>query len=206
MADLRKPLPAPVFGESGNRPVALGRNSSELKRCLLFAVLRRQSGCPLPNPVARKMPGLWSQLPALWTPARLPTGLPAAGWDGKGCRLSTRPCGRPTLFPSPDEMSGTQGAWGQPGASPFVVVAIVQLCPTLCDPMDCNTPISLSFTISQSLLKFMPIESVIPSHHLSSPSPPALSLSQHQGLSQCVGSSHQVAQVLELQLQHQSFQ
>lgn len=38
LADLRKPLPAPVFGESGNRPVALGRNSSELKRCLLFAV------------------------------------------------------------------------------------------------------------------------------------------------------------------------
>ena len=38
LADLRKPLPAPMFGESGNRPVALGRNSSELKRRLLFAV------------------------------------------------------------------------------------------------------------------------------------------------------------------------
>ena len=40
----------------------------------------------------------------------------------------------------------------------------------------------------------------------SSPSPPAFSLSQHQGLFQWVGSSHQVAKVLELQLQHQSFQ
>ena len=41
---------------------------------------------------------------------------------------------------------------------------------------------------------------------LSSPSPPAFNLSQHQALFQWVGSSHQVAKVLELQLQHQSFQ
>ena len=41
---------------------------------------------------------------------------------------------------------------------------------------------------------------------LSSPSPPALSLSQRQGLFQCVSFSHQVAKVLEFQLQHQSFQ
>ena len=39
-----------------------------------------------------------------------------------------------------------------------------------------------------------------------SPSPPALNLSQHQGLFQWVSSLHQVAKVLELQLQHQSFQ
>ena len=45
-----------------------------------------------------------------------------------------------------------------------------------------------------------------PSHPLSSPSPPALNLSQHQGLFQWVSSSHQVAEVLEFQLQHQSFQ
>ena len=45
-----------------------------------------------------------------------------------------------------------------------------------------------------------------PSHPLSSPSPPSFSLSQHQGLFQRVGPSHQVAKVLELQLQHQSFQ
>ena len=38
------------------------------------------------------------------------------------------------------------------------------------------------------------------------PSPPALNLSQHQGLFQWVGSSHQMAKVLELQLQHQSLQ
>ena len=45
-----------------------------------------------------------------------------------------------------------------------------------------------------------------PSHPLSSPSPPALNLSQHQGLFNWVSSSHQVAKVLEFQLQHQSFQ
>ena len=44
------------------------------------------------------------------------------------------------------------------------------------------------------------------SHPLSSPSPPALNLSQHQGLFKWVSSLHQVAKVLEFQLQHQSFQ
>ena len=43
-------------------------------------------------------------------------------------------------------------------------------------------------------------------HLLSSPFPPALNLSQHQGLFHCVRSSHQVTRVLEPQLQHQSFQ
>ena len=67
---------------------------------------------------------------------------------------------------------------------------------------------SLSFTISQSLLKLMSYlvsDAIQPSHPLSSPSP-AFSLSQHQGLFQWVGCLHQVARVLELQLQHQSFQ
>ena len=59
--------------------------------------------------------------------------------------------------------------------------------------------VSLSFTISQSLLKFMSIESVMPSSHFNplSPPSPAVDLSQHQGLFQWVGSSHQVAKVLE---------
>ena len=43
-------------------------------------------------------------------------------------------------------------------------------------------------------------------HPLLSPSPPAFNLSQHQGLFQWVSSSHQVAKILEFQLQHQSFQ
>ena len=64
---------------------------------------------------------------------------------------------------------------------------------------------SLSITNSRS--PPMSVESVMPSNHLilSSPSP-ALNLSQHWGLFKWVSSSHQVAKVLEFQLQHQSFQ
>ena len=47
-------------------------------------------------------------------------------------------------------------------------------------------------------------DAIQPSHPLSSPSPPAFNLSQHQGLFQWVSSLHQVANVLEFQLQHQS--
>ena len=49
-------------------------------------------------------------------------------------------------------------------------------------------------------------DAIQPSHPLLSPSPPAPNPSQHQSLFQSVNSSHQVAKVLELQLQHQSFQ
>ena len=49
-------------------------------------------------------------------------------------------------------------------------------------------------------------DAIQPSHPLSSPCPPALNLSQHQGLFQGVSSLHQVAKILEFQLQHQSFQ
>ena len=66
---------------------------------------------------------------------------------------------------------------------------------------------SLSPTIFQSLPKFMPIASVMPSSHLilwHPPSPSALNLSQHQGLSQWAGCSYQMTKILKLQLQ--SFQ
>ena len=49
-------------------------------------------------------------------------------------------------------------------------------------------------------------DAIQPSHPLSSPSPPAPNPSQHQGLFQWVNSSHEVAELLECQLQHQSFQ
>ena len=49
-------------------------------------------------------------------------------------------------------------------------------------------------------------DTIQPSHLLPSPSPPALNLSQYQDLFQWVSSSHEVAKVLEFQLQHQSFQ
>ena len=49
-------------------------------------------------------------------------------------------------------------------------------------------------------------DAIQPSHPLSSPSPPALNLSQHQGLFKSVSSLHHVAKILEFQLQHQALQ
>ena len=86
---------------------------------------------------------------------------------------------------------------------------VAQLCPTLCDPMDCSTP---GFPVHHQLLDLAQThvyrvgDAIQLSHPLLSPFPPAFSLSQHQGLFQWVSSSHQVAKVLEFQLQHQSFQ
>ena len=90
-----------------------------------------------------------------------------------------------------------------------LVSSVAQSCLTLCDPTDCNTP---SFPDHHQLLELTQThvhrvgDAIQPSHPLSSPSPPAFNLSQHQGLFQWVSSSHQVASVLEFQLQHQSFQ
>jgi len=81
-----------------------------------------------------------------------------------------------------------------------------QPCPTLCNPMTTACQASQSITNSQSLLRLVSIESVMTPNHLilSYQSPPAFNLSQHQGVFKWVSSSHQVAKVLEFQLQHQS--
>ena len=90
-------------------------------------------------------------------------------------------------------------------------ISSVQLfsCVWLCDPMDCSTP---GFPVHHQVLELAqthvhqvgnPIQ---PSHPLWSPSPPAFNLSQHQGILKWVSSSHKMAKVLEIQLQHQSFQ
>ena len=87
--------------------------------------------------------------------------------------------------------------------------SVAQSCPTLCDPMNRSMP---SLPVHHQLLEFTQThvhwvgDAIQPSLPLSSPFLPALNLSQHQGLFKWVGSSHQVAKVLELQLQHQSFQ
>ena len=63
-------------------------------------------------------------------------------------------------------------------------------------------------TVLSSVIHPTILSSVVHPTILSSvvPSPPALNLSQHQGLFKWVSSSHQVAKVLKFQLQHQSFQ
>ena len=76
----------------------------------------------------------------------------------------------------------------------------------LCDSWTAARQAPLFSTICWRLLKLMSIESVMLSHPRSPLSPFAFNLSQHQGLFWWVSSSHQVARVLGLQLQHQSFQ
>ena len=87
--------------------------------------------------------------------------------------------------------------------------SVTQSCQTLCDPVDCNTP---CFPVHHQLpelaqTRVRRVSDAIQSPHpLLSPSPPAFNLSQHQDLFKWVNSSQQVAEVLEFQLQHQSFQ
>ena len=87
--------------------------------------------------------------------------------------------------------------------------SVTQSCPTLCDTMNRSMP---GLPVNHQRPEFTQInvhwvgDATQPSHPLSSPYPPALNLSQHQGLFKWVSSSHQVAKVLEFQLQHQSFQ
>ena len=63
--------------------------------------------------------------------------------------------------------------------------SVAQLCPTLCDPMNRSTP---GLSVHHQLLEFTQThvhrvdDAIQPSHPLSSSSPPALNLSQHQGL------------------------
>ena len=95
------------------------------------------------------------------------------------------------------------------GYSPVQFSSLAQSCLTLYDPMDSSTP---GVPVHRLLLELAQThvhrvgDAIQISHPPSSPSPPAFSLSQHQGLFQGVSSSHQVAKVLEFQLQHQSFQ
>ena len=117
-----------------------------------------------------------------------------------GCENPGAPGSSPSLVTCAWTL-GSAGPWGQWGAGPwswvwFVVVQSLSCVRLFATPRTAAHQASLSCSISQSLLRFMSIESVMPCRPLSSPSPPALNLSQHQGLFQWVDSLHQV---LELQ-------
>ena len=87
--------------------------------------------------------------------------------------------------------------------------SVAQSCPSLCNPMNCSMP---GLPVHHQLLEFTQThmhrvsDAIQPSHHLSSPSPPASNPSQHQILFQWVNISHEVVKVLEFPLQHHSFQ
>ena len=86
----------------------------------------------------------------------------------------------------------------------LLLFSVAKSCLTLCNPIDCSTP---GFPDLHHLLEFAQThvhwvrDAIQPSYPLSPPSLPSLNLSQHQDLFQWVGSSHQVAKVLELQQQ-----
>ena len=87
--------------------------------------------------------------------------------------------------------------------------SVAQSCPTLCNPMNHSTP---GLPVHHQLPEFTQThvhwvsDAIQPSHPLLSPSPPAPNPFQHQGLFKWVNSSHEVAKILEFQLQHHSFQ
>ena len=96
-----------------------------------------------------------------------------------------------------------------PRECPVQFSSVAQSCPTPCSPMGCRTP---GFPVHHQIPEFTQTyvhwvsDAIQPSHPLSSPSPLTFNLSQQQGLFKWVSSLHQVAKILELQFQYQSFQ
>ena len=128
--------------------------------------------------------------------------------------------------PSPYHLSGSSqctspknpGSCIKPGLATHFICDIIrsdqtrlvaQLCPTICDPINHSMP---GLPVHYQLPEFTQThvhrvsDAIQPSHSLSSPSPLAPKPSQHQSLFQWVNSSHEVAKVLEFQLQNHSFQ
>ena len=104
-------------------------------------------------------------------------------------------------------MSSSSSSWTTFSSVQFSSVAQSHL--TLCNPMNRSTPgLPVHHQLPESTQTHVHWvgDAIQPSHSLSSPSPPALNLSWHQGLFKWVNSPHQLAKVLEFQLQHQSLQ
>ena len=127
---------------------------------------------------------------------------------------------RGLLFPSPGDLLDCEMEPASPASPPSAGTfftteppvqfsSVAQACLTLCYPMNRSMP---GLRVHHQLPEFTQThvhwvgDAIQPSHPLSSPSPPAFNLSQHQSLFKWVSSSHQVAKELEFQLQHQSFQ
>ena len=100
----------------------------------------------------------------------------------------------------PSALAGGLFPTEPPGKPMFQFSSVAHSCPTLCDPMVCSMP---GFPVHDQLPDLTQIhvhwvgDAIQPSHPLSSPSPSAFDLSQHQGLFKWVSSLHQVAKVLE---------
>ena len=127
-------------------------------------------------------------------------------WLAAGLQVSFGPWER-------SERQSQPKAWAKASMDPKTKLvqfsSVAQSCPTLCDPMNPSTP---GLPVHHQLPEFTQThahwvgDAIQPSHPLSSPPPPVPNPSQHQGLFQQLNSLHEVAKVLEFQLQHQSFQ
>ena len=102
-----------------------------------------------------------------------------------------------------------QHSFGWGNQVPVQFSSVAQSCPTLCNSLNHSMP---GLCVHHQFPEFTQThvhwvsDAIQPSHPLSSPCPSALNLSQHQGLFKWISSLHQVAKVLEFQLQHPSFQ
>ena len=123
------------------------------------------------------------------------------------CTQSPCPCGSPLLTRTSTGDAQTQFVLITQSKAFHLVLLLSHV--RLCNPMNRNTPgLPVHYQLPESTQTHVHWigESIKPSHPLLSPSPPALNLSQHQGLFKWVSSSHQVPKLLEFQVQHQSFQ
>ena len=117
--------------------------------------------------------------------------------------VSRKPCaiGLAKLFQSYSVKASALSTLGKFSLQSSHCCSVANSCLTLCNPMNCSMPGS---PVLHYLLEFAQIyihwvsDSIQPSHPLLPPSPFAFNLSQHPGLFQWVGFSHQVAKILEL--------
>ena len=129
----------------------------------------------------------------------------------KECFLFSHPqltCWSIFVFPELDHFNYVFLNIGEKYLRILCCCSVTQSCPTLCDPMDWSTA---GFPVLHYLSDFAQThvhwaDDVIQPSHPLLPASPAFNFSQHQNLFHLVVSSHQVDKVLELQLQHQSFQ
>ena len=167
-------------------------------KCLVFCFLNREVALYLTSWLALETQVAYLLASILCHTSFIPS--PTSGWITLMCQIQC-------LIPWKERIRL------EPECSAFEnelqFSSVTQSCLTPCGPMNCSTP---GLPVHCQLLEFTQIhvhrvgDDIQPSHPPLSLSPSALNLSQHQGLLEWVSSSHQVAKVLEFQLQHQSFQ
>ena len=201
-ADLEQPTRQSIFGFKS------AESKTVIQKTFIFTFAFWSVFYPTPPPLFLALPcGLWdiSFLTRDWTRPQQ--------WK---CRtLSTSPAGSSTFTPFKSLTIQSTNQLHALYSLPCIQIGSVQFssvaqsCPTLCDPMKRSTPgLPVHHQLPESTQTHVHwvVDAIQPSHPLLSPSLPALNLSQHQGLFKWVSSLHQVAKVLEFQLQHHSFQ